>query len=396
MDTSGQEHSKKPSGWTRAGARGQLVRWGAATVIAALVSTFAYVRASSATQDTSPLGISGATAVTEALNQVALPVEGELPPLNGAVQWLNSPPLTQADLRGKVVVLNVWTYSCINSLRALPYVNAWSQKYKDQGLVVIGVHAPEFGFEHDGANVQQALKDLGIAYPNALDNHFAIWHSLGNEYWPALYFADAQGRIRHHSFGEGDYANSETVVRTLLAEAGHPEVAKIAPGLGNTPVPGVEAAADERDLRSPETYFGYAEAERFESPGGERPDVPNTYVTPGSLSLNHWGLDGVWQVSSDRATLDKASGRVVYRFHARDLHLVLGTGADQKPVRFRVTVDGVAPGNAHGVDVAPDGTGTVTEHRLYQLVRQPNDVRDHTFEIEFLDPGVEAYSFTFG
>lgn len=369
--------------------------WVWATALAlGLFSAYAHVHASNA-------GVAQGSAATAAnpateLTHSDLPVEGILPPLSGATQWLNSAPLTPQSLRGKVVVLNVWTYSCINSLRALPYVNAWARKYKDDGLVVIGVHAPEFQFEHSGDNVKQALKDLGIAYPNALDNDYSIWRGLGNEYWPALYFVDADGRIRHHSFGEGDYAQSEQVIRQLLAQSGHPDVAKIPVGLGDTPVPGVEAAPDEADLRSPETYVGYAQAENFASGGGEQYDIPGTYAAPDHLALNHWGLGGVWQVSKDRATLEKASGRIVYRFHARDLHLVLGSSSGNQPVRFRVTIDGQAPGDAHGVDVAPDGTGVVTEHRLYQLVRQPGDVRDHTFAIEFLDPGVEAYSFTFG
>jgi len=325
-----------------------------------------------------------------------LPVEGVLPPLSGAVQWLNSPPLTLQDLRGKVVVVNVWTYSCINCLRALPYLKAWAEKYKDQGLVVIGVHAPEFAFERNIDNVKKATRELGVNYPVAIDNNFAIWRALNNEYWPAQYFVDARGQIRRHNFGEGNYAESEKVIQQLLTEAGNANAAKIAPGLMNSRLPGVEVAADSADLQSPESYIGYGQADNFASAGGEVRDISQIYVAPTQLAVNNWGLTGKWDVEKDRATLVAASGRIVYRFHARDLHLVLGPGKDGKPVRFRVTIDGAAPGDAHGTDVTADGRGTVTEDRLYQLVRQTHDVADHTFSIEFLDPGVEAYAFTFG
>ena len=326
----------------------------------------------------------------------SLPVEGVLPPLNGAVEWLNSPPLTAQDLRGKVVLIDFWTYSCINCLRSLPYVKAWAQKYKDQGLVVIGVHAPEFAFERNIDNVKKATRDLGVDYPVAIDNNYAIWRALNNQYWPAHYFVDAQGRIRHHHFGEGDYAESEKVIQQLLAEAGHPSASKVALGIVGTSAQGVEAAADSADMRSPETYIGYERAENFASPGGEAEDKVRTYSAPSQPAVNDWGLAGAWTVGAEYATLAAASGRIVYRFHARDLHLVLGPGQDGKPVRFRVSVDGAAPGAAHGTDVAADGSGTVTEQRLYQLVRQSGDVSDHTFSIEFLDPGVQAYAFTFG
>jgi thiol-disulfide isomerase/thioredoxin len=315
---------------------------------------------------------------------------------NGAVQWLNSPPLTVQDLRGKVVLVDFWTYSCINSLRSLPYLKAWAQKYRDQGLVVIGVHAPEFAFERNIDNVKKATHDLGIDYPVAIDNNHAIWRALDNQYWPALYFVDAQGHIRYHHFGEGDYAQSEKVVQQLLTEAGHANAAKVATGLTDTPAQGVQMAADNADMRSPETYIGYERAENFASPGGEAPDKPHTYTAPARPAVNDWGLAGTWKVGAEHATLAEASGRIVYRFHARDLHLVLGQSKDGKPVRFRVSIDGAAPGDAHGTDVAADGSGTVTEQRLYQLVRQTGNVKDHTFSIEFLDPGVEAYAFTFG
>jgi cytochrome c biogenesis protein CcdA/thiol-disulfide isomerase/thioredoxin len=335
-----------------------------------------------------------------------LPVEGELPSLSGAVQWLNSPPLTAQALRGKVVVIDFWTYSCINCLRALPYVQAWAQKYRDQGLVVIGVHAPEFAFERNVDNVRKAVHDLGIDYPVAIDNNYAIWRAFGNQYWPAHYFIDAQGRIRFHHFGEGDYAHSEQVIQQLLKEAGHSGVATATSGTlaqgattsvdSDAVAQGVKMSADNADMRSPETYIGYERAENFSSAGGESQDRSHTYTAPARLSLNDWGLAGDWKVGAEHATLGTADGRIVYRFHARDLHLVLGPAANGKPVRFRVSIDGAAPGNDHGTDVAADGTGTVTEQRLYQLVRQAGDVKDHTFAIEFLDPGVEAYAFTFG
>ncbi|RFU48379.1 cytochrome c biogenesis protein DipZ [Paraburkholderia sp. DHOC27] len=326
----------------------------------------------------------------------ALPVEGTLPPLNGAVQWLNSPPLSAQSLRGKVVLIDFWTYSCINCLRSLPYVKAWADKYKDQGLVVIGVHAPEFAFERNIDNVKKATHELGIDYPVAIDNNYAIWRSLNNQYWPAHYFVDAQGRIRYHHFGEGDYTESEKVIQQLLTEAGHADAAKIATGLPGGTAKGVLAAADNGDMQSPETYIGYARAENFMSPGGEVEDHAQTYAAPGQLALNDWGLAGKWRVNSEQATLAAPAGQIVYRFHARDLHLVLGPGKDGKPVRFRVSIDGATPGDAHGSDISADGTGTVTEQRLYQLVRQTGDIKDHTFSIQFLDPGVQAYSFTFG
>ena len=326
----------------------------------------------------------------------ALPVEGRLPPLTGAVEWLNSPPLTADALRGKVVLIDVWTYSCINCLRTLPYVKAWAQKYRDQGLVVIGVHAPEFAFERNVDNVRKATHDLGIDYPVAIDNNFAIWRALNNQYWPAHYFVDAQGQIRHHHFGEGEYAESEKVIQQLLVEAGHASAASVATGLTKAGAQGVQLAADGADMRSPETYVGYQRAENFASPGGQTRDQVHDYAAPKRLAVNDWGLAGEWKVGGERATLAATQGRIVYRFHARDLHLVLGPTPDGKPVRFRVSIDGAAPGAAHGTDVAADGSGTVTEERLYQLVRQTGAIEDHTFSIEFLDAGVEAYAFTFG
>lgn len=324
---------------------------------------------------------------------MALPVEGTLPSLDGAVAWLNSKPLGAADLRGKVVLVDFWTYSCINCLRALPYVRAWADKYKDQGLVVIGVHAPEFAFEKNLDNVRRAVRELKIDYPVAVDNDYAIWRAFNNEYWPAHYFIDAQGRIRHHHFGEGEYAKSEAVIRQLLAEAGH---AAMPGAMVVAQASGAELASDAADVQSPETYIGFERAEGFASPGGQLPDTPNEYAAPLDLAPNHWALDGHWNVGAQDAVLDSAGGRITYRFHARDLHLVLGPGADGKPIRFRVRIDGQAPGNDHGVDTDGNGDGVVTEHRLYQLIRAKDGVRDRLFEIQFLDPGVQAYAFTFG
>jgi cytochrome c biogenesis protein CcdA/thiol-disulfide isomerase/thioredoxin len=321
-----------------------------------------------------------------------LPVEGELPPLEGVVKWLNSPPLTTQGLRGKVVLVDFWTYSCINCLRTLPYIEAWAKKYHDAGLVVIGVHSPEFAFERDVSNVEQATKRLGVHYPVAIDNNYAVWRAFDNEYWPAHYFIDAKGRIRHHHFGEGDYAGSERIIQQLLREAG----AKNVPGgLVAVRGTGVQQAPDMHDVQSPETYIGYERAERFSS-GMQARDHAQAYGVSSTLPLNGWGLSGTWNIGGQRATLASAPGSIVYRFHARDLNLVLGPRADGKPVRFKVTVDGKPPGDAHGADVAPDGSGKVTEQRLYQLVRQCGDIQDHTFSIEFLDAGGSAYAFTFG
>ncbi|MNO70229.1 Thiol-disulfide oxidoreductase YkuV [compost metagenome] len=326
-------------------------------------------------------------------NSTELAVEGQLASLDGAVQWLNSPALSTEALKGKVVLVDFWTYSCINCLRSLPYVKAWAEKYRDQGLVVIGVHTPEFAFEKDLGNVRKALRDLGIDYPVAVDNDYEIWRAFGNHYWPAHYFADAQGRIRYHHFGEGNYAESERVIQQLLREAG---IGQVAGGLVRASGQGVQQAPAMGKVRSPETYLGYARAEHFVPTAGLVPDRVADYSTPAQLALNDWALHGAWQVGAEHASLMSDQGRIVYRFQARDLHLVLGPGADGKPVRFKVSIDGQAPGDAHGSDVAPDGSGRVTEQRLYQLVRQPGDVRERTFSIEFLDPNVAAYAFTFG
>lgn len=323
-----------------------------------------------------------------------LAVEGSLPDLSGAVQWLNSPALTAEQLKGKVVLVDFWTYSCINCLRSLPYVNAWAKKYHDQGLVVIGVHAPEFAFERDPNNVTKAVHDLGINYPVALDNDYAIWRGFNNQYWPAHYFVDAKGQIRYHHFGEGDYAHSEQVIQQLLSEAGNKNVSK---DVVVADAKGVQASADDAEMNSPETYLGFERTENFASPGGDQVgDKAHVYQAPKQPTLNQWGLDGNWTAKSEQVTLEQAHGKIIYRFHARDLHLVLGPGADGKPVRFKVSIDGAAPGQNHGTDIGADGSGTVTEQRLYQLVRQSGPVTDHTFSIEFIDPGVQAYAFTFG
>ncbi|MEX8194927.1 cytochrome c biogenesis protein DipZ [Comamonas guangdongensis] len=323
----------------------------------------------------------------------ALPDEGIAPSLDGATQWLQSPPLTNQSLRGKVVLIDFWTYSCINCLRTLPYIKAWAEKYRDQGLVVVGVHAPEFAFERDINNVTRAMKDLGISYPVAVDNQYAIWRAFKNQYWPAHYFIDATGHIRHHHFGEGDYAESERVIQQLLKEAGSSQTAT---GLTEVDAQGVQLAASMNEVRSPETYLGYERAENFASTPKAVHDRSAAYVGPERPELNTWGLVGQWVVGPESATLSAPSGRIVYRFQARDLHLVLSPGPKGKPVRFKVSIDGKPPGDAHGMDAAADGSGTVTAQRLYQLVRQPGDIAEHTFSIEFLDAGVSAYAFTFG
>lgn len=324
---------------------------------------------------------------------VQLRIEGEFPSLGGATDWLNSPPLMAAGLRGKVVLVDFWTYSCVNWRRTLPYVRAWAEKYKNQGLVVIGVHSPEFEFEKIIDNVRWAAKDMSIGYPIAVDSDHAIWRAFRNDYWPALYFIDAHGHIRHHQFGEGDYESSERIIQQLLAEAG-------ATGIGSEPISvdahGMEAAADVGSLRSPETYVGYERAENFMSRDGTIYDKPHDYVGPARLWLNHWALSGDWTIGKQATVLNKADGRIAYRFHARDLNLIMGPAAGRAPVRFRVLVDGQPPGGARGVDVDDQGTGTITESRMYQLIRQSKPIADRHFEIEFLDPGIAAFDFTFG
>jgi cytochrome c biogenesis protein CcdA/thiol-disulfide isomerase/thioredoxin len=327
---------------------------------------------------------------TGTMGELILPDEGELPPLDGIGPWYNSKPLTREALKGKVVIIDFWTYSCINCLRSIPYVKAWAEKYRDDGLVVIGVHAPEFAFEREPANVARAIKDLGIQYPVALDNDWVLWRALKNNYWPAHYFVDAKGRVRYHHFGEGEYAMSERVIRQLLAEAGHaPKDMTMAQAQASG-----EGAAASSDIQSGETYIGYARAANFVSPGGLQRDQLKTYA-PAPLSLNDWSLAGPWLDKRQSALSFAPGAKIAFRFHARDLHLVLGPGGG-KPIRFRVTLDGQAPGGDAGIDVNGDGGGVVTGQRLYQLVRQKGAARDRTFTIEFLDPGAEAFSFTFG
>jgi cytochrome c biogenesis protein CcdA/thiol-disulfide isomerase/thioredoxin len=320
-------------------------------------------------------------------------VPAALPDLSGATAWINSQPLTPASLHGKVVLVDFWTYSCINCLRTLPYIKAWNAKYKDSGLVILGVHTPEFPFEKDESNVRKAVQDLGITYPVAMDNDYRIWRNFNNQYWPADYLVDATGRIRFHHFGEGDYEQSERQIRALLEEASHQPLPGATATIAAT---GTEAAPDSTDVHSPETYIGYQRAENFASPGGFEEDDPHLYRTPAQLKLNQWALAGKWQDEPQIATVLTPGASISYRFHARDLHLVLGPSKDGTPIRFRITIDGKAPGDDHGMDTDTEGYGVVTENRLYQLIRQKGSIRDRTFRIEFLAPGVQAYSFTFG
>jgi cytochrome c biogenesis protein CcdA/thiol-disulfide isomerase/thioredoxin len=327
------------------------------------------------------------------LNQTIDISDSATPDLSGATAWINSPPLSLQSLHGKVVLVDFWTYSCINCLRTLPYIKAWNEKYKDSGLVIIGVHTPEFPFEKDEANVRKAVKDLGVTYPVPMDNDYKIWRSFNNEYWPADYFIDATGALRFHHFGEGAYDESEKWIRTLLEEANHAPIPEAATKVAAS---GAEAAADSRDVQSPETYIGYARAENFASPGGFSQNDPQVYRAPDTLALNQWALGGNWKDEDQLATSLAEGDSISFRFHARDLHLVLGPAVDGKPVRFRVTLDGEAPGANHGMDTDAEGYGLVTGDRLYQLIRQQGTIHDHTFRIEFLSPGVRAYSFTFG
>lgn len=317
------------------------------------------------------------------------------PPLLGTTQWLNSPPLAMEALRGKVVLVDFWTYSCINCLRTLPYLKAWNEKYRDQGLVIIGVHAPEFAFEKDQHNVEQAIRDLGITYPVAMDNDYAIWNAYKNEYWPAHYLIDAQGQIRHQHFGEGAYQETEQMIQTLLKEA-HNGQLSVSNDLVQVAGSGATAAAmSDKTGRSPETYLGYTRQQNFSSPESISKDVAHQYSTPKSLKLNQWALSGSWQIGDQSALLKKSGGAISYLFYGRDLHLVLGSHND-KSIPFKVTIDGVAPNAENGVDIDYQGNGIIKEQRLYQLIRQSGEVREHTFKIEFLDTEAEAFAFTFG
>jgi thiol-disulfide isomerase/thioredoxin len=322
----------------------------------------------------------------------ALSDEGPMPDLDGAIGWLNSAPLNRKSLRGKVVLVDFWTYTCVNSLRPLPYVKIWAAKYKDAGLVVIGAHTPEFSFEKERVNVESALHDLKVTYPVAIDSNYRIWRAFNNEYWPAQYLIDGKGRIRYHHSGEGEYGESERAIQALLKENG-------ATGLDESTVSvsayGVEAAPSG-NVESPETYVGYRQAERFESPERLARDSRKTYSPPPVPSLNQWGLNGSWNVGAEGAVLEAAPGKIVFRFHSRDLNLVLGPTKSGKQVRFKVTLDGAVPSDNSGGDSTPDGAGEVREPRLYQLIRRKGPIEDRTFEIEFLDPGVQAFAFTFG
>ncbi len=324
---------------------------------------------------------------------MSLPVEGHAPSLGGATGWLNSPPLEMSDLQGHVVVVNFCTYTCINWIRTLPYVRAWEERYRDDGLVMLGVHTPEFSFEHDHGNIETALQQMNVTWPIAIDDDYEVWRAFANHYWPALYFIDTQGRIRHHHFGEGEYERSELAIQQLLTEAG-------APGIESSlvaPHPqGAEVQADWDHLGSSETYLGYAQATGFASAEGLVPDTRQVYAPPGSVAGNRWALTGEWTVTSEASTSDTPGGRIAYRFTARDVNLVMGPQTPGSPVRFRVTLDGDAPDDANGVDVQADGSGALIEQRMYQLIRQPEPIVDRLFEVEFLDAGAQALCFTFG
>ena len=316
----------------------------------------------------------------------------ELAALGRAGEWINSQRLTPDALADKVVVVDFWTYTCINWLRTLPYVRAWAEK-DQQGLVVVGVHTPEFSFEHNVDNVRRAVQQMKIEYPIVIDNDSSIWRAFDNQYWPALYVVDARGRVRHHQFGEGEYQTSERAIQRLLKEAGVPGMAE---GVVAVNGGGFEAAADWANLRSPETYVGYARAENFASPDAARRDQPRTYRPASRLALNQWSLAGDWTIGRQATVLNKTPGRIQYRFHARDVHLVMGPSHPGGAAPFRVSIDGQPPGAAHGLDTDDAGEGTVREQRLYQLVRQRTPITDRTFAIDFLEAGVEAFSFTFG
>jgi thiol-disulfide isomerase/thioredoxin len=357
----------------------------AMTIVAAQLGMIGCAREQSSEETQGPL-------MSQATHPAAASLT-EMPSLDSATEWLNSQPLTATDLLGKVVLVDFWTYSCINWIRSLPYVRAWAEKYEDQGLVVIGVHTPEFAFEHDVDSVRQAAKDMRVDYPIAIDSDYAIWSAFNNQYWPALYFVDAQGHIRHHHFGEGEYEQSEMVIQQLLEEA---EIGGSGDELVSVDARGVEAGADWGSLKSPENYVGYERTANFASPGGAVLDENHVYDAPEQLKLNHWALSGDWTVERQATVLNEANGRISYRFQARDLHLVMGPAARGTSARFRVLIDGQPPGAAHGIDVDEQGSGTATEQRLYQLIRQPKPIADRQFEIEFLDSEVEAYAFTFG
>lgn len=342
------------------------------------------------------MGLLTKFSVVKAANAASQPLvndEGAMPDLGGAIGWLNSTPLSSKSLRGKVVLVNFWTYTCINSLRPLPYVKSWAEQYRDAGLVVIGVHTPEFSFEREPTNVENAVRTLNVTFPIAIDSKTRIWQSFNNEAWPAQYLVDAKGRIRYHHFGEGDYGEIERVIQELLKENGATGLASVETNVSGV---GIEAAPDWADERSPETYIGYGQAQNFASPEKVHKDSIQMFSASGKLSLNHWGLNGSWSVNVESAVLQAVPGKIVFRFHSRDLNLVLAPAKDGKPVRFVVRLDGTVPGENSGVDAGPDGSGDIRQPRLYQLIRQKGPIVDRIFEIEFLDLGVHALDFTFG
>ena len=336
------------------------------------------------------LGMFGA--ISERSLGAKLEPTDELSSLANATTWLNSAPLTAARLRGKIVLIDVWTYTCINWLRTLPYVRAWHRKYQSSGLVVIGVHAPEFTFEHDLNNVRRAIRELDVEYPVAVDNAFLIWRAFNNRYWPSLYLIDARGRIRYSHFGEGEYEKSERAIQRQLEATG----ARLESALVSVQGQGAQAAADWRSLKTPEIYLGHRRTENFSSADGGAANGRRVYAAPGQLRRNHWALAGDWTVTPEAATLNKAGGRISCAFHARDLHLVMGPANRGAAVRFRVLLDGQPPGNARGVDIDEQGNGMLDGQRLYQLIRQPKPIRDRQCSIEFLGAGAEGYAFTFG
>ena len=348
-----------------------------------------FIRSATAALGAARLGVIGSAVQQMACAALTERSEGALPSLSGATEWLNSPPLTPAGLRGKVVLVDFWTYTCVNWLRTLPFVRAWDKKYRDQGLVVIGAHTPEFPFEKDIDNVRWAVKEMDVNYPIAVDSDYGVWRAFDNNYWPAVYVADAEGRIRFHHFGESAYDETEKVIQRLLSDSGR----KIDNQLVRVTPRGLEVAADYGTLRSPESYLGYDRAEAFASDALQ--DAPRAYTVP-RLALNQWGLAGNWTVKERAAVLNEANGKVVYRFHARDVNLIMGVPPGSQPVRFTVKVDGKPPGPAHGTDIDDQGNGTAARQRTYQLVRLQTQIADREFEIEFADPGVEAFCFTFG
>ena len=340
-----------------------------------------------------PTGLIRSIAHRLAGDQGDLPIEGRLASFDGATGWLNTEPLTPEELRGRIVLVDFWTFTCVNWLRTLPYIRAWATKYRDAGLTVVGVHTPEFGFERNIENVIAQSRELGVEYPIAVDSDYGIWRAFANHFWPAAYLADGDGRIRYHHFGEGEYAMTEMVIQQLLLDAGGQGVDQ---DLVMVEPRGLEVAADWRTLGSPETYLGYRQSSGFAQDGIARFDEAHTYAAPGQLPLNHWGLSGDWTVAGHAAVSNKPGARIAFRFHARDVNLVMGPAPTAGPIPFRVFLDAQPARDAHGTDVDGEGRGDLSEQRTYQLIRQVGRIMDRTFEIEFLAPRAEAYCFTFG